>query len=80
MKARILLLIIVDRSGSKGVSDSGRASWPCLTDGRPNTDDPRHFGAARLGRIGRSKLGSIDLGIVGSGALRPVPGAGSRLR
>jgi hypothetical protein len=46
-----------------------RALWPSLTDGRPNTDDPRHFGAASFGRIGRSKLGSIDFGIISSGAL-----------
>jgi hypothetical protein len=35
---------------------------------------------ARFGRIDRSKLGSIDFGIVGSGALRPDSGPGSLLR
>ena len=35
---------------------------------------------ARVGRIDRSKLGSIDFGIVGSGALRPDSGAASLLR
>jgi len=35
---------------------------------------------ARVGRIDRSKLGSIAFGIVGSGALRRDSGAGSLLR
>jgi hypothetical protein len=34
----------------------------------------------RFGRIDRSKLRSIDSGIVGSGALRPDSGAGPLLR
>ena len=33
-----------------------------------------------VGRIDRSKLGSIDFGIVGSGAMRPDSGAGRLLR
>jgi hypothetical protein len=35
---------------------------------------------ARFGVVDRSKLGSIDFGIVGSEALRPDSGAASRLR
>jgi hypothetical protein len=35
---------------------------------------------ARVGLIDRSKLGSIDFGLVGSGVLRPDSGAGSLLR
>jgi hypothetical protein len=35
---------------------------------------------ALVGLIDRSKLGSIDFGIVGSGAMRPDSGAGRLLR
>src|SRR5262245_46844357 len=40
------------------------ASSPCSKGGRQNTDDSRHYGAARVGRIDRSKPGSIDFGVV----------------
>jgi hypothetical protein len=35
---------------------------------------------ALVGLIDQSKLGSIDFGIVGSGAMRPDSGAGRLLR
>src|SRR5262245_1387318 len=41
------------------------ASCPRSTMGRPNADDALHFGAARVGQIDRSHLGSTRFGVVG---------------
>jgi hypothetical protein len=48
--------------------DDARAveqAFSCPLDRRPNADDSLQSGVARFGRIDRSTLGSINLGVVG---------------
>src|SRR5262249_6142979 len=50
---------------SSGLASRG-GTWPRSTDKRPIATDSPQFAVARVGRIDRSRMGSINLGVVGS--------------
>jgi ABC transport system ATP-binding/permease protein len=57
-------VVLADLASSNGTYFNGRRRAQ-LTLRRPNTDDSLAFGIARVGRIDRSNLGSINFGVVG---------------